>query len=50
MAVPAWVTVVDAPASRSWASRAALMALAIPKSITMAVPPERSTLAGLMSR
>ena len=30
--------------------RAALIAFAMPKSVTTAVPPERSTLSGLMSR
>jgi hypothetical protein len=30
--------------------REALMAFAIPKSVTTAVPPDRSTLSGLMSR
>ncbi len=30
--------------------RAALMAFAMPKSVTTAVPPESSTLSGLMSR
>ncbi len=32
------------------AARAALMAFAIPKSVTVALPWERSTLSGLMSR
>ncbi len=46
MEVPIWVSV--APAAPS--VRAALMALAMPKSVTVAVPAERRTLSGLMSR
>ena len=45
MAVPIWVSVPPVPAVRE-----ALSALAMPKSVTTAVPPESRTLSGLMSR
>ena len=45
MEVPSWVSVgADALV------RAALIAFAMPKSVTTAEPPERRTLSGLMSR
>jgi hypothetical protein len=46
MEVPSWVraVLVDADA------RASLIAFAMPKSVTTAVPPESRTLSGLMSR
>ena len=47
MEVPIWVRVAWRPPP---SVRAALMALAMPKSVTVALPAESSTLSGLMSR
>ena len=49
MEVPATVSIVLG-ADASPVVRAALMALAMPKSVTVALPVESSTLSGLMSR